>query len=375
MTLTNLGGYIPLMQDIIRRDTSQPAMVSTAIMDASTEKVTFLGCVWHPTVHTGTINIRKIHFRCGAVTFNAASVLQVSLQNISATAGPPYQPDGGADQTVTMTTLSANALNSTGNLSADRAVDLSADSLGDANSRWLAVVFEYTTFTAADSVVISGNGNTALGNGRLIGGATLLNTGSWATLSSGPVVILECDDGTFAFLEGGVSTITFSAQAINTGSAIRKAGCKFKFPVEVKINKLGMLISGPNGADGKLVLYDTDGTTELVAVDVDNDAVFAASDSTFAMIAFQPVTLLANTFYEFVFVPTSATSTSVYYGDVSAVGHMDGMMLGQNLHWVQMDSGNVRTPNTLRRPWVAFGICAVHDGGGGSNMSRVQSGH
>lgn len=364
MTLTNLGGFTPLCHDIFRMDGLTPGVNTNAIIDASTEKVAIIGCVWHPTVFNGTINIRKIHFRCGAVTFNALSSLQVSLQNISATAGPPYQPDGTTDQTVAMTTLTANAINSTGNLSADRAVDLSADSLGDANSRWLAVVFEYTTFTAADSVIISGNSTASVAAGRNLGGAVLLNTGSWAALTSSGIVILECDDGTFAFLEGCVPVMTFSSASVSSTGAIRKSGFIFRFPVEVKINKLAMMVAVPNACDGRLVLYDSDGTTELVSVNIDNDAVYAANDEVFSIIRFSQVTLAANTWYRFVFVGGTSTAATVHYVEVNAVGHMDGMILGQNLHWTQADSGNTWTETTTRRPWAGYGVCAVHDGSG-----------
>lgn len=366
MTLTNLTGFVPLCHDVFRMDGTTPGVNVNAIMDASTEKVAIVGCVWHPTVFSGTINIRKIHFRCGAVTFNVASALQVSIQNVSNSAGPPYQPDGTPDQTVSMTSLSANGINSTGNLSADRAVDLSADSIGDANSRWIAVVFEFTTFTAADSVVISGNNLASVPAGRNLGGAMLLNTGSWAALTSAGIIVLECDDGTFAFLEGCIPGMTFSNAVVSSTGAIRRAGFRFKFPVQVKINKLAMLVAIPNNCDGRFVLYDSDGTTELVSVDVDNDAVYDPSDISFCIIRFTPVTLTADTFYRFAFVGGTATAATVYHISVNAVGHMDGMMLGQNLYWTQHNGTAWDDTFTTRRPWSGYGVCAVHDGGGSS---------
>src|SRR5207253_746752 len=103
-----------------------PAYGTDALIDAAGEKVAFIGNLWHPTVKTGTINIRKVHFRCGAVTLNAASELRVSLQTVSSTVGPPYQPDGVQDEfydfKTATTAITANAWNSTGNLSADRVV-------------------------------------------------------------------------------------------------------------------------------------------------------------------------------------------------------------------------------------------------------------
>lgn len=365
MALTNFKGLPPYRLDPgVRADGANPAFSTTTVIDASTEKVAIVGAVWHPTVKTGTINIRKVHFRCGAVTFNAASVLRVSLQNVSATAGPPYQPDGTQDQTVDMTSLTANAMNTTGNLSADRAVDLSADSLGDANSRWLAVVWEYQTFTAADSVVI--NGISSENNGwQGMSGNQMLNTGSWAfTTNMTGIVILECDDGTFAFIENATVFSAVGSASVASGGAIRRAGLKFKFPQELKADRFYLDMQIPNGCDGRLVLYDSDGTTELRSVDIDNDAVSAAGVGRFMCAVVEPVTFTADTFYRWVFLASTATSGVVYYADVAAAGHMDGLVGGQDMHWTEHDGTNW-TDTTTRRPHFVIGVSAVHDGTGG----------
>lgn len=365
--LTSLGRPIWVGDDVIVN--TDPVFTTLQLIDAETEKFAVVGCIWHPTIETGTINIRKIHFRCGAVTFNVASVLTVSLQNISATAGPPYQPDGTPDQTVSMTTLSANAWNTTGALSADRAVNLNSDSFDDANSRWVCVVWEFGTFTAADSVVFSclrpaGSSNPGRSH---MGAGCLLNTGSWThTGADAPNIVFECDDGSFAFLLGGhvVSSIP-SAVAVGSAAAVRRAGMKFKFPVEVKISRLGMYCQIPNGCDGRFVLYDTDGTTELVSVNVDNDAVSSAAS--YAEIAFQPVTLIANAFYRYAFVGGTSTTTSVRPIAVNAVGHMDCYALGQNAYYTSHD-GSVWSDVTTQRLGFKIGLHAIHDGIGQAKL-------
>ena len=369
MTLTNEKGLIPLFYDYgIERSGGVITFSASGVMDATAEKVAFVGSVWHPTVKTGTINIRKVHFRCGAIAINANSEVRCSLQNVSATAGPPYQPDGTQDQTydfkTAATTLTQNAWNKTGNLSADRVIDLSADSLGDANSRWLAVVWEYQVFTAADSVVISSLTDAGAFNWGL-GGNLLLNTGSYAIVSNrGAVVALECDDGTFAFLRNACVFSNLATASVASNAAIRRAGVKFKFPTQRKINSFGFYFSTlPNGSDGRLVLYDSDGTTELVSVDIDNDAVSVTANRA-AEIEFSPVTLAADTYYRFVFVAGTITALAIAYGDVSEVGLMDGCILGQDAHWTQHD-GSAWADTTTRRPFFALGVSAVHDGPAG----------
>lgn len=374
MALTNEVGLPQLTADNVSWVGSTPAFGTTLVIDAGTELIGLIGFVWHPTVKTGTIAIRKVHFRCGAVTLNVASTVRVSLQDVSATTGPPYQPDGTQDQTADMTSLTANGWNTTGNLSADRTVDLSVYGPGTANSRLLAVVFEYQAFNASDSVVVShlsivGGANYGY---SLIGGTGVLNTGSWALVSGVmPIVVLECDDGSFAFLEGcSVFSALGSATTANNAT-FRAIGVKFRVPTQRKVDRAGMMMTIQNGCDGDLILYDSDGTTALVTVPIDNDAVSASGSTRYAMAAFEPVTLSANTYYRFVFVPSTTTTATVFYGDVNAAGIMDGAVLGQDAHYTTRDSGGSWTDTTTRRPHFALGFSAYHDGAGGGGGLKL----
>lgn len=370
MTLQTLPGTGSQLYDMVIQTAQNPGFLSTALIDASTEKIAIIGNVWHPTIKTGTINIRKVHFRTGAITFNALSTLRVSLQNVSATAGPPYQPDGSQDQTYDFVGagLASNTWTATGNLSADRAVDLSAVNVSDANSRWIAVVIEYQTFTAADSIIVSAINAQATPLNSGLGGQSALNTGAWALLNSAAnIVALECDDGTFAFLSGAMPISAFSNASVASNGAIRAAGLKFSYPVEIKIDGIYLGMVAPNGCDGTLKLYDSDGTTELVSIEIDNDAVAASSLMRHTGGPCAPITLAANTFYRLAFVAGTTTAATVYYADVNAAGLMDGLAGGQNMHWTQRDSGGVWTDTTTRRPHFLLNISAVHDGSGGAS--------
>lgn len=374
--LTLFKGCQPLIYDVVTLTSGVAAYQSTAVIDAAAEKIAFIGTIWHPTVKTGSINIRKVHFRTGAITFNVLSTVRVSLQTVSSTAGPPYQPDGTQDQTYDFALgvgLAANTWTTTGNLSTDRVVDLSADSVADVNSRWVAVVFEYQTFTAADSIVIStlNMGNTPINS--LVGGQALLNTASWALLSlAGQVVAFECDDGTFAFMEGATTFHTISTASIANNTAIRAAGLKFRFPVELTIDTLGLMLTVQNIADGDLILYDTDGTTVLRSIAIDNDAV-ASTAARHVIARCEPVTLTANSYYRLVFVASVTTATLVSYVDFSAVGMLDGMVMGQDAHWTQRDSAGTWADTTTRRPLFGLRINSVHDGVGGGSGVQYRS--
>lgn len=371
--LTNFKGDVPWLYDLIIQTPATPVLAATAAMDASTEKISFIGCIWHPTVKTGTINIRKIHFRTGAVTLNAASTMRVSLQNVSATAGPPTQPDGTQDQLYDFAgALTANSWVTTGNLSADRAVDLAAVNFSDANSRWVAVVFEFQTFTAADSVIISSVNLGTSPINALLGAQTALFTASWSVQVGSPIVAFECDDGAFAFMDGTLPVLTLTSAAASSSAAIRAAGLKFRVPVEMKIEGIGLCVVIPNACDGTLKLYDSDGTTELASVAIDNDAVAAASLARHSVARIPPVTLAANTYYRLAFVGGTTTSANIFYADVNAVAIMDGFAGGQDFHWTQRDSGGVWTDTTTRRPHFMLKLSAVHDGAGGGGGGMLQ---
>lgn len=380
MALTNEKGYVSMMADNIMQGANEPVFLTSAIFDDTAEKVAFCGFVWHPTIQSGTINIRKVHFRLGAVTLSVLSTMRVSLQDVSATAGPPYQPDGTQDQTFDYVGATnpptANAWNTTGNLSADRAVDLSVYGAGTANSRLLAVVLEYATFTALDSIVVSAV-QADVSGWTNIGGATALFTASWAVIaSSSPVVMLELDDGTFAFMEGGNPVSAIGTATTANNAALRAIGVKFRVPTERKLMRLALEARIPNVCDGSLNLYQDGNNTALAAVPIDNDAVAAASTQRRIVADIVPVTLAANTYYRLVFVPSTTTAATLGHVDVAAAAYMDGLVLGQDAHYTTAsDTPPTAWTDTLtRRPIFGLGFSAFHAASSGVPMSRVFTG-
>jgi hypothetical protein len=355
--------YAPPMYDFFLTSAQAvPALVSTLLIDASAEKCAFVGSIWHPTIKTGTIAIRKVLFRTGALSLGANSQIRVSLQDVSATAGPPYQPDGGQDQfydfKTATTTLSASTWSTTGNLSADRTVDLAVSGPGVANSRLVAVVFEYQAFTAADSLVIAGFNTSQL---SLVGGS-LLNVASWAQQAAiAPIVAFELSDGTNAFMLPGCPWSGVGTVSVGNAAAIRRAGVRFRFPVTCSIDRISLSVVLPNGADGTLTLYDTNGTTVLRSMAIDNDAVRSAAAPNYADFQFEPVTLLANTFYRAAFVSTTSTTATVPFVNANSAALTEGGMYGQNAFWTQHDGSNWDDSITARRPGFSIGINSVNN--------------
>lgn len=360
MTLTNLYGR----QDLLLPQYGGGLPVYGSILiDASTERAALCGLVWIPS-RASSFDIRKVHFRCGSVTFGGSSVLRVSLQNVSQTAGPPYQPDGTQDQTADMTSLTANGWNTTGNLSADRTV-----TPGEA----VAVVWEYQTFTASDAVNISNISLTSETRGLGGGVPIFYNGSSWSVTGNFEgIVVFEDASGNYAFLETTHPWNAISFENVSTSATARAAGVAFTVPVTCKVDGFSLYMAVANGSDGYLRLLDGDGSTVLASVTVDNDAVLSTTGRLFDAV-FAPVTLSPGTTYRAIFEPSTTTVTAVYYGDVNAAGMLGNTAGGPEAHWTQRNSGGTWAQTTTRKPFWFLRYSAFDDAtsGGGLAMSVV----
>lgn len=369
-TLTNLFGASPVWFDPTNVMGVAAAFTTSSVIDSATtssEKIGMVGRIRHPTRPAGTFKIRKVGFRCGALTFNILSTVRVSLQDIDlVTNASPYKPDGTQDQTYDFslgTGLTANDWNWTGNLSGDRTV-----SPGDR----LVVVIQFTTFTALDSIIISALSTTpsnvvptaGLGGQNIFQADAGATTWSLTNLAQTNIAF-QCDDGSYAFFEGCPAVSQVGTTTVANNVTARAAGNLFTVPVEMKIDTLGLRLSQPNGCDFTGTLFDGDGTTALFTEFIDNDVVAAASSPRWSLFNFAPITLQPSTNYRFVAEGSSATSGTVAYSDVNAAGLLDSFALGSQCYYTERDSGGSWAQTTTRRAHMAFGMSGIHDGAGG----------
>jgi hypothetical protein len=128
-----------------------PGFANSLLIDATGEKIAFIGRFWNKD--RATKNITKVGFCFGAVTKAGGSGLTVSLQNVNLGAGPPFRPDEIQDQTVAIANgdaaFATNTWYQTAALSTNRTV---------AFGELLAVVIEYNGAgrLGSDSVVVRG---------------------------------------------------------------------------------------------------------------------------------------------------------------------------------------------------------------------------
>jgi hypothetical protein len=341
---------------------------SSALMDAGTEKVAFVGTVF--TKDHAAKNITKIGFRPGTVSLNALSFIKTSIQSVSTASGPPATPTGtilGATAngfvTEAAATFSSNTWHQTAALG-----EVVAVNPGDI----IAVVIEYGTFTAADAFNVTNV--TAPQSSHLA--QTALFTASWGVQSVLANVVLEFDDGTFGTLDGAFpcSGINGISYASNTAGADEYA-LEFSFPFPVKVDGgVAMLSNSAAGANFDIVLYD--GTTALETIPIDGNQLATTSNTRGIYFGFtQQQSLAANTTYRLALKPTTTSSVSLSSFDVAAVGHFQAHPMGAG--WVlgsRIDAGAWSAPTATRRPMIFVRVSACDDGtgggGGGNTYSR-----
>jgi hypothetical protein len=350
MALVNLSGNsLPWFSGTQFLLTAQ-AFSTTAVIDATGEKVAFCGRVFFQG-RSGTKDIERVGFRFGAVTKSGGSGLTVSLQNVSAAAGQPMQPDETQDQTVAIANADAsfvaNTWIRTGTLSANRTVAL---------GELVAVVIEYDGSGRLSSDTVAIAGLVTQSSGPAHGASTSLKAGTWGVQSILPNVILEFSDGSFGTLQGGFPCSAVGSQAYNSGTAISD-----EYALE-------MTFPGPVGIDGassdaEMILYD--GTTPLATIAMDGMHTPATSARVATGQTDAVVELQASTTYRLALKPTSANNVTLWYFDVAVAGHLQAHVGG--VDWcltTRVDSGAWAAATTTRRPFLWPNVCAIDDGAG-----------
>jgi hypothetical protein len=317
-------------------------------IDAAGEKVAFL--VTAPK----TGNVQRVGFLLGAVT--TAEDLKVSLQDIDLGTG---DPDGAADQSVVV--AAAGVVSNTwitATLSASRAVT---------RGQRFYVVIEFNLATGFVAVQ-TGGGQARPAFAQLCYSSHY--TGSWTKQTTGnqPVVALEYDDGTYGPILGSYPMSLRGSTSFHNGSTPDEIALKFRFPAPVKIGGCWLAINMTNGAAADIVLYDSDGTTALETMSVDEDETTESGGMAGVCYFSQERTLAANTYYRLSLKPTNGTTTNLIWFDVAAAAILDAWDGGQGFHWSERTDAGAWTDTTTKRPMIGLIVTALDDGAGGGGV-------
>lgn len=341
---------------------SAPAFFPGAILiDASGEKAAFMFHV----PQTGTLDKAELHLY--NVTLNGASALRISFQDVNLATG---FPDGTQDQFRNITGISDGWI-APGLMTSDGTDGGTKRSVtrGDL----LAIVLEYQTFTAGDSVqwaaLYSGSPSAPFN----IFPAAALFTASWASYGNFPCVCLKYSDGSYV----GIADCCIPVSALNTntynsGSTPDERALYFQFPAKVKV--MGAWVRCDIDGDADVVLYDSDGSSVLASRSFDKDVrMYTAGSNLFCPFS-ADVELAASTNYRLSLKPTTTTSVTMYDFDVASAAILDAYPGGQNWHSSTRTDAGSWTQVTTKRPHMGLIVRAIDDGVGGGGGKFIGAG-
>jgi hypothetical protein len=245
---------------------SSVAASSAATLNAATDKLAFIGYVYIDGRPGSAKTISaagggSISFRTGTVTFaNGSTSVTVGLQDVSATSGPPLQPDGSFDVASAalvgggggITTNAWNTITMTGGTGTKSLTQ------GDL----VAVVVDMTARGGADSVVI----NSTIPVSYQIP-ATSEFSASWANRSMLPTCVIAFDDGTLGILDCAIPFTTAGTELFADSDNPDERGMIFQVPFDCKIDALSYnALKAGATSDATVTVYSTPtGTPASVA--------------------------------------------------------------------------------------------------------------
>ena len=170
--------------------------------------------------------------------------------------------------------------------------------------------------------------------------------------------------------------------AINSGSTPDEIGMRFRLPASScsSYQVAGVLVSGLLGTgDWDLVLYDTDGTTELQNVTIDKDQIYNAASFPHH-VYFNETTLsslLPNTYYRVTLRPTSATNmgTMHYYTLSTASNRTSLVDQADDINWCQRTNAGAWTDTTTQLPVMQLIITDMTGSSGGGLAANPLAGY
>jgi hypothetical protein len=168
------------------------------------------------------------------------------------------------------------------------------------------------------------------------------------------------------------TSATDIGSAINSGTTPDEFGMRFRLPTGScsSYSVAGVFVSGLLGTgDWDLVLYDSNGTTELQNITIDKDQIYNAASYPHH-IYFNETTLsslLPNTYYRVTLRPTSVTNmgTTHYFTLKSAADRTALVDQAADINWCERADAGAWTDTDTRLPVMQLIITDMTGSGGG----------
>lgn len=316
--------------------------------------------------------IDRVRIKFGAITKGATTALKVSVQGVDATNG---DPDGviAAFRVIPNGDLVADTMVATGLLTSD-GTDIGTKKTTTVSER-IAIVAEFETFEALDSVVINAIVSSSRQNPDYFDYVNNFQAAWVPGNTSLPILVLEY---AAAPVNPAMPSIVpwsgFGTETFNSGSAPNVFGVRFQFPVKCKIG-FAYIFSDIDG-DATLELYTAAGVTTVATLDKDVQAHTLSQTSPLPFTA--EIEIEANTEYVLALKPRTVTNVSLIFMDVPYAAALDQYGPGKN--FVMASATNPTTTASFtatltRQPMLVPVITAIDvpaGGGGTRSYATVQ---
>lgn len=320
--------------------TIPPNFITSPVISAATHQIIFYG---RPTWRgaSTTKDLRRLALSLGAVTAGTATI-RFSVQDPDLGTGPAGRADATVDEnyTVATTSLTANAVFETGDLSADRTITRGAP---------LMIVIDFSSWTSTASVVArllqiaKQNGSPA---------CTLYNGATYTNLSGLPLLGLIFSDGTRGTFAGTGLVVATSNVDFNNATALSASLDSGDERGNLWVPDAAGELTGVSAeyryaggtSDHELCVYRD--TTLLATVTVDANVTPASGSTIFWDFVFSaPISFSASDNLYFVLKPTTANNVRLPALDFA---HADDLLaaFGGVISWAQREDGGAWATNT-----------------------------
>lgn len=361
MTLASVGGHLHYPEMVLNSMLIGGGWSSTQfVLDADGEKVSWIFAV----PKDGTI--KKIGFLPGTVVGTTNGVT-VSIQDIDATSG---DPDGTPDDSVTGVAVASDTW-VTATLPTGVAVQA---------GQFKAVVVEFTSFVASDSVVLTHYYANSIVRAAYIISAYCAQYASaaWTKSSTGhPNSYIEYSDGSVVAVPGiyPCSSKTVSLLVASDHQPDEVGLFINSLPFGLRAIGLWSYINPVNGASIQLSLLDGSNTVlGQFGTAWDEDFGTEAAQGGLACL-FDPITLTRGSTYRVVMSPQSTVDVSQYYLDVAAAGHLAMYPGGTGCQWTSRYDTGAWSQLDTRHPLmgIIYDQIDIEGGGRGDTFRQVIS--
>lgn len=299
--------------------------VNNTAIDATAEASGYIGRVrWSDggshTIDTTGSSAIYMHTTATAVFDDVSSIMHIGIQDVDVTTGHPARPDLAYDVHAVVTT----AANTTPALTTVSSLVKAVPTAGTktiANGALVAVLATFDTRAGSDSVgFMRGFGhNGGAGGDTVFPMASSLTTGSWATSSFAPCVLLVASDGTFGTIDGSNFIGESTTATYNDSSGTDEYGQIFQVPFACKVDGFtfsGGLASATSDFQYDLTSDPTGTPASLisgpVAVPAESVGGVLTAGASYNFMFPSEITLAANTDYCISVKATGAGNVTMY---------------------------------------------------------------